>query len=128
MKFLIWVNGSPSNFFESSRGLWHGDLLFPLLFIFVIETHSKMLNRARKLHSTPFGFKSKDTKQQRTEVEVEHEEFDVIEEGPYFQLVFQRLPMASEKTGSISQCLILNLKSDLQLICVVKSTYHNIFH
>ena len=33
-------------FFESSRGLWHGDLLFPLLFIFVIETHSKMLIRA----------------------------------------------------------------------------------
>ena len=46
MKFLIWVNGFPSNFFESSRGLWHGDLLFPLLFIFVVETHSKMLNRA----------------------------------------------------------------------------------
>ena len=60
--------------------------------------------------SASFGFKSEDTKRQRTEVEVEDEEFDVIEEGPYFQLVFQRLPKASEKTGSISQCLILNLK------------------
>ena len=78
--------------------------------------------------SASFGFKSEYTKRQRTEVEVEDEEFDVIEEGPKFQLVFQRLPKASEKTGSISQCLILNLKSDLQLIHVVKSTHHNIFH
>ena len=79
--------------------------------------------------SASFGFKSEDTKRQRTEVEVEveDEEFDVIEEGP-FQLVFQRLPKASVKTGSVSQCLILNLKSDLQLIYVIKSTYHNIFH
>ena len=78
--------------------------------------------------SASFGFKSEDMKRQRTEVEVEDEEFDVIEEGPKFQLVFQRLPKASEKTGSISQSLILNLKSDLQLIYVIKSTYHNIFH
>ena len=46
VKFSILINGSPSNFFGSSRGLWQGDPLSPLLFDIVMEALSRMLDVA----------------------------------------------------------------------------------
>ena len=45
VKFSILLNGSPSNFFGSSRGIWQGDPLSLLLFI-VMEALSRMLDVA----------------------------------------------------------------------------------
>ena len=44
VKFSILINGSPSDFFGSSRGLWQGDPLSPLLFDIVMEALSRMLD------------------------------------------------------------------------------------
>ena len=38
------MNRSPEGFFDSSRGIWQGDPLSPLLFVFVIEALSRMLS------------------------------------------------------------------------------------
>ena len=46
VKFSILINGSPSDFFGSSRGLWQGDPLSPLLFDIVMEALSRMLDVA----------------------------------------------------------------------------------
>jgi hypothetical protein len=43
VKFSILVNGTPSGFFQSSRGIRHGDHLSPLLFVVVMEALSRML-------------------------------------------------------------------------------------
>ena len=40
VKFSILINGSPIDFFGSSRGLWQGDPLSPLLFDIVIDRKS----------------------------------------------------------------------------------------
>ena len=45
VKFSILLNGSPSNFFGSSREIWQGDPLSLLLFI-VMEALSRMLDVA----------------------------------------------------------------------------------
>jgi hypothetical protein len=45
VRFSIMVNGSPSGFFGSSRGLRQGDPLSPLLFLLVMEVLSQMLRR-----------------------------------------------------------------------------------
>jgi hypothetical protein len=38
------INGSPEDFFDSSQGLWQGDPLSPLLFVFVMEALIRMLS------------------------------------------------------------------------------------
>jgi hypothetical protein len=43
VKFSILVNGTPSGFFQSSRGIRQGDPLSPLSFVVVMEALSRML-------------------------------------------------------------------------------------
>ena len=46
VKFSILINGSPSDFFGSSRRIRQGDPLSPLLFNVVMEALSRMLDVA----------------------------------------------------------------------------------
>jgi len=55
VKFSILVNGVPSGFFPSSRGIRQGDPLSPLLFVVVMEALSRMLN-ASMLQGLLSGF------------------------------------------------------------------------
>ena len=45
VQFSILFNGSPADFFGSSRGLRQGDLLSPILFLVMMEVFSKMIKR-----------------------------------------------------------------------------------
>jgi hypothetical protein len=44
VRFSVLVNGTPSDFFSSSRGLRQGDPLSPLLFVIMIEAFSKLFS------------------------------------------------------------------------------------
>jgi hypothetical protein len=48
VRFSIMVNGSPSGFFGSSRGIRQGDPLSPLLFLLIMEVLSRMLRRTKE--------------------------------------------------------------------------------
>ena len=45
-QFSVLFNGSPANFFGSSRELRQGDLLSPVLFLVMMEVFSEMMKRA----------------------------------------------------------------------------------
>ena len=46
VQFSVLFNGSPADFFGSSRGLRQGDPLSPVLFLVMMEVLSKMMKRA----------------------------------------------------------------------------------
>ena len=53
--FSILINGSPCEFFGSTRGLRQGDPLSPLLFVLVMDALGRMLDKA-VLEGRLFGF------------------------------------------------------------------------
>ena len=46
--FIVLINGSPSNFFHSSRGLRKGCPLSPFIFVLVAEELSKPIHNAKE--------------------------------------------------------------------------------
>ena len=48
VNFAVLVNGNPSSFFTTSRGIWQGCPLSPLLFILVIEGLSLLIEDAKR--------------------------------------------------------------------------------
>ena len=49
VQFLVLINGSPVDFFGSSKGLRQGDPLSPMLFFILMEVFSRMLRRVGEL-------------------------------------------------------------------------------
>ena len=48
VQFSVLFNGSPVDFFGSSRGLRQGDPLSPMLFLVMMEVFSKMMKRTEE--------------------------------------------------------------------------------
>jgi hypothetical protein len=48
VRLSILVNGTPSGFFDTSRGIRQGDPLSPLLFVVVMEAFSKLMQKAEE--------------------------------------------------------------------------------
>uniref|UniRef100_A0A2N9H9T4 Reverse transcriptase domain-containing protein n=1 Tax=Fagus sylvatica TaxID=28930 RepID=A0A2N9H9T4_FAGSY len=48
VRFSVLINGTPSGFFNSSRGLRQGDPLFPLLFLLFMEMLSKLFKKTEE--------------------------------------------------------------------------------
>ena len=48
VQFSVLFNGSPADFFGSSRGLRQGDPLSLMLFLVMMEVFSKMMKRAER--------------------------------------------------------------------------------
>lgn len=49
-KFFVMLNGKPSGYFSTKRGLRHGDHLSPYLFTMCMEVLSRMIHQAAKDH------------------------------------------------------------------------------
>ena len=47
-RLFVLVNGMPSNFFQSSKCLRHGDLLSPYSFVLAMEAPNYLLKKARE--------------------------------------------------------------------------------
>lgn len=54
--FVVLINGSPSNFFRSTRGLRQGCLLSPFLFLLIADALSRLIHHAKREGSYK-GFK-----------------------------------------------------------------------
>lgn len=48
------VNGNPCVFYGNSRDFWQGDLLSPMVFIFVMEALSRMMHKQFQVDITRF--------------------------------------------------------------------------